>query len=303
MNIYQQSKLKMYLTVRIYLLSNPAITAKLPNFAEFLTALDAAILQIETNSEQRQYNTTGVADNKQQLRDEIVSLTVDASAKMQAFAKYTHNTVLLSETKFKKSDLIHISSLELVDIASGLHSRINLHLVNLNLYGLTAATQTDFRTVIDSYKESIPQPRQSQLKSKENTLLETQGFAAADEAIGNIDSVVEIVKLTEPLFYAGYKNARKIVEQGTGSLQVQGIVTEAATGKPIPNATLTFRQSGTTEVAMEKETAAKGGFMIKSLAEGIYDVTVTKVGFQTHTNTVTVRWDQLCNVEVGLEKV
>jgi hypothetical protein len=303
MNLQQQSKLKMYLTVRIFLLSNPTITDKLPNFAEFLAALDAAILQIQTNSEEQHFDTKGITDNKQQNRDALIIVTADASAKMQAFAKYTHDTVLLAEIKFTKTDLLHTSALVLVDIANGLYNRIDAHLADVTPYGLTAASQTSYRTVIDAFAASIPQTRQSQLKTKENTLLEAQGIAAADEALGNIDSVVEIVRLTEPIFYAGYKNARKIVGQGTGTLQVQGIVTEAATAQPIPVATLAFRLNGQTEVVLEKETAAKGGFSIKSLPEGIYDVTVTKVGFQTQTVTVIVRWDQLCNVEVALEKV
>ena len=302
MNSKQESKLKMYLTLRICLLSNEAITAKLPNFSEFLTALNNAIEQIQTNSEQMHYNTKGVTDNKQQLRESLMTITADASAKIQAYAKYQRNTVLLSETKFTITNLRHVGALELLDMANGLHTRIDANIADLTEYLLTAASQTAFRTAIDAYAESVPQTRQSQLKSKENTLLETQAFAIADEALSNIDALVEIVKLTETTFYAGYKNSRKIVEQGTGTLQVQGIVSEAATGKPIPVATVSFSLSGQTKVAIEKETATKGGFMIKSLPEGIYDVTVSKVGFKTQTITATVRWDELCNIEVELEK-
>ena len=303
MNTKQESKLKMYLTLRICLLSNPTITAKLPNFDEFMTALNNAIDQIQNSSEQQQYNTRGVAENKQELRELLITITVDASSKIQAYGKYIHDTVLLAETKFTKSMLKIVGALELQDIANGLHSRINSHITALTPYGLTTATQDDYRSAIDAYAESIPQTRQSQLKSKENTLKEAQGFMAADEAITNIDALVEIVKLTEPAFYANYRNAHKIVNQGTGTLQVQGVVTEAATGKQIPNAILTFRLSGQTEVVVEKETAAKGGFMIKSLPEGIYSITVSKMGFQTQTITVVVRWDELCNVDVALENL
>jgi hypothetical protein len=302
MNIKRQSKLKMYLTLRIFLLSNPAITAKLPNYPEFIAALDAAIMQIQ-NSSEKHYNSKGVTDNKSLLREGLITATIDASAKIQAYAKYTQDTVLLAETKFTTSALKIKSALELLDDANGLYNRIDDHIADLTTYGLTVDTQKDYRVAIDDFSESIPQPRQSQLKSKENTLLEDQGFEAADEAVDNIDSVVEIVKLTEVLFYSGYKNARKIVDQGSGTLQVKGNITEAVTGKPIPVATVTFRLSGQTDVAMEKETAAKGGFMIKTLAEGIYDVTVTKVGFQTKTISIAVRWDELCNVEVALEKL
>jgi hypothetical protein len=209
----------------------------------------------------------------------------------------------LAETKFTKTAIARIPVLELVDIANGLYNRIQTHLANLAPYTLTAETQTLYRSAIDIFVETIPHPRQSQMKSKENTLLETQGFVNGDEAISNIDSVVEIVRLVESVFYSGYKNARKIIEQGTGSLQVQGSVSESASTLPIPYAVLTFRLAGQTEVVIEKETAAKGGFMIKSLPEGIYDVTVSKMGFRTQTVTVTVRWDQLCNVDVAMESI
>lgn len=303
MTTRQESKLKMYLSVRIYLLANPTITAKLPNFELFMAALDSAILQIQTNSELSQYNTKGVTNNKQQLRETVIMLTVDASAKMQAFAKFTQDTVLLSETKFLKTTLNNASSLALADISNGLANRIDLHLDAVTAYGLTAATQTQYRAAIDAFVEAIPKPRQSQLKSKENTLLEAQGFVAADDALDNIDTLVEITRQTEQVFYTGYRNARKIVDQGTGSLQVQGVVTEAANGKQIPYATLVFKLNGQEEVITEKETAAKGGFMIKSLPEGIYDITVSKVGFKPQTITTTVRWDELCNVVVELEKL
>ena len=303
MTLKQQAKLKMYWTVRNYLLLNPTITATLPNFPEFMAALDAAILQILANSEEQHFDTKGITYNKQENRDTVVTLTLDNSAKMQAYAKYTGNTVLLAETKFTKTAIARIPVLELVDIANGLYNRIQTHLANLTPYALTAETQTLYRGAIDDFVETIPHPRQSQMKSKENTLLETQGFTDGDEAISNIDSVVEIVRLVEPVFYSGYKNARKIIEQGTGSLQVQGSVSESASTLPIPYAVLTFRLAGQTEVVIEKETAAKGGFMIKSLPEGIYDVTVSKMGFRTQTVTVTVRWDQLCNVDVAMESI
>jgi len=299
----QNSKLKMYLTVRIFLLSNPAILAKLPNCNEFMSALDAAIDQIQNISEKNHYSTKGVTNNKQQLRNTLSMLTVDASAKMQAYARYIHDTILLGETKFTSSGLRKIPALELVDIANGLYNRIQANIDNVTEYNLTAETQIVYRTAINAFTESIPQPRQSQLKSKENSLLETQGFADGDEALSNIDALVDIVKLTESNFYTGYHNARKIVDQGTGSLQIQGTVTEAATEKTIAGAMLTFRLQGQTAVILEKESASKGGFNIKTLAEGIYEVTITKVGFKTQTNTLVVNWNELCALDVEMERI
>lgn len=302
MNSKFESKLKMLLSLRIYLNSNPAITATIPNFSEFLTSLDAAILQIQTNSEQHQYNTKGVTGNKKQLKESLISVTADASRKMQAYAKYGNDTVLLAETKLTESHLGELADLRLMDASKGIYNRINENLAKVTPYGLTEASQTDFMTAITAFGDAIPQPRQSQLGKKENTLLVNQGFDAADAAVENMDIAVEIVRLTQAIFYAGYKNARKIIEQGTGSLQVQGVITDVATGQALVGATVLFRLSGQTETILEKQTAAKGGFMIKSLSEGNYDVTVSKTGYKTQTISLDVTPDRLCNAEVALEK-
>ncbi len=70
------------------------------------------------------------------------------------------------------------------------------------------------------------------------------------------------------------QNARKIIEITIGILKAQGTVSDAVTGKLIPSAILTFRLKGSTDVVLEKETAAKGGFMIKSLDDAIYYMTI-----------------------------
>jgi hypothetical protein len=303
MNTKQQSKLKMYLTVRIILLSNPAITANLPNFAEFMTALDAAILQIHTHSEHHQHHGKGNNDNKKHLRELLTTQMLDAAGKLHAFAKYIHDNVLLSQSKLNRTELNAISSIDFVETANNLYNLIETHLGSVAPYNLNSISQSQFRQAIDAYNEVIPQFRQTQLQGKEDSLLEKQGFYHADVAIDNIDALVEMVRFSEPVFYASYKNARKIIDQGVGSLQVQGTVTEAATGKPIQGAICTFRLSGKAEVMLEKETAEKGGFNIKSLAEGIYEVTVTKVGFQTQILNVVVDWNELCVLEVALEKI
>ena len=303
MTTKQQAKLKMYLNLRIFLLANPAILAKLPNASEFLAALDAAITQIQTNSEQQQQAGKGLVDNKSELKELLITLMMDGSAKMTAYAKYIHNTILQKEVKLIKTELGAMGALTLAETANVQYGIINTHLTDAAPYGLTADTQKQYRSAIDAFATAIPQPRQAQMQGHENTELRDQGFEKGDDAVENLDSVVEIVRLTEPVFYAGYKNARKIIDQGSGTLQVRGTVAEADTGKPIAGATLIFRLSGQTKVVLEKDTADKGGFMIKSLDEGIYEVTVVKVGFQTQKISTVVNWNDLCVLDVKLERV
>ncbi len=298
-----ESKLKMLLSLQIYLLSNPVITATLPHCAEFMEALNVAIIQIQTNSEKNQISTKGVTDNKSEIKLELVNCVADNSRKMQAFASYINNTVLLAETKMTVTALKQQSSIALCDSANGLYLLVDHHLGELTPYGLNAESQTNFKSLIDAYATAIPQPRQKQLNGKELSLFVDRGFEAADKACADIDTLVEIVHLSQPYFYQGYRNARKIVEQGNGSLQVQGKVIDAITQHPIIDATVSFSLPSQPTVVVEKQTAEKGGFNIKSLGEGVYSVTISKVGYKTQTITAVVSWDALCVLEIDLEKL
>lgn len=303
MTANQLSKLKMFLSLNVYLASNEAIVAKLPNSNEFVTALNDAILQIQTKDEEHYHSNKGIADNKNKLKGELIDIILDNSRKMQAYSLYRHDEVLLAKTKTTLTKLRNQSGVELVNVARGIYHSIESRLSEVTAYNLSNDTQLKFREAIDLFSTSLPQPRESMLKSKENTFLLKQGFEVGDAAIGQLDALVEIVRMTEPTFYESYRNTRKIIPQGTGSLQVKGVVAEAVTGKPLPRAILSFCLSNQSEIVIKKKTAAKGGFRIKSLDEGIYEVTVTKVGFKTQTITVTVRWDELCVVNVKMEKI
>jgi len=303
MNAKQESKLKMYLTLRIFLLSNAAITATIPNSSELLAALDAAILQIQTYGEEQQFNSSGIAGNKKQLREKLVTTTADSSRKLQAYAIYSKDTVLQAETKYTLTQLKEVSEVKLINIVSGLHTRIDSNLPALAPYLLTQATQADFQADITAFADAIPEQSQSELEKKESKRLQDQGFDDANVTAVRLDAMIEIVRESEQGFYTGYKAARKTHDMGKGSLQVQGTITEAATGKTIAYATVTFRLQGQTEIIFEKETAVKGGFNVKNLTEGIYDITATKVGFKPETITTVVRWDELCVVEIKMKKI
>src|SRR5690606_16275087 len=130
-------------------------------------------------------------------------------------------------------------------------------------------------------------------------------------ALEKIDSAVELVKLTDPVFYDGYKSARKIVNQGSGKLAVKGLVTDAQSGEPVKGVTITFMNDGETtpaalaasaEPVIIKTTAAKGGFNIKSLPAGIYSVSFKKMGYAEQFATVNVNDGKLTTVELALHK-
>jgi hypothetical protein len=294
----QESKLKMFLTIRIFLRANATITALLPNIEEFLTTLDNAILQIQQNSVLQLSGKAVVL--KKETRTELELITLDNSKKIQAYASYTKDSNLLAETKIQKADLNAASDYELVNISKGLHGKIDPHILNLSGYFLTVDSQSNYMTLIVKFESFIPVRRQNQLEQSDSSNMLNSGFDLADEAIAQIDSVVEILHLMQPDFYNRYKAARKIILIGGSSLALKGSVTDANTGLPLIDVTFTFCINGHIDPILVKKSADKGGFQVKSLNEGIYQVTISKIGYQTQTLTITVSSSEMYVLEVKM---
>jgi hypothetical protein len=299
-----ENKLKMLLATKILLLSSPLILAKIPNSTKFMADLNAAILQInDGENELELINTGGYTTNKAHLREGLENLISESSRKIQAFALFTGNTVLQAETKITRQMITTVSEIKLMNIANGIYGRIEDHVMELREYDLGPETQMIFRTQIDSFDNAIPTQAQIELKRKDLKRQVDEGFDKADATLVMLDAGVEIVHTSEPAFYASYKKARKIPELGKGSLQVQGTVTDAATSKPIAGATISFYAQGQTTALLVKKTAAGGGFNVKSLPEGMYDITVEKTGCKSYSATITVVFEDLCRVDVKLDKL
>ena len=146
---------------------------------------------------------------------------------------------------------------------------------------------------------AIPQPRLGIIDRKQNTEQLASLFKANADILKKIDALVEVVRVSEPLFYSAYKSARMVIEHGR-SLTVKGEVKDAATNVGVQGATVSFALDGV--VLLVKKTSVGGGFMIKSMVEGAYIVTVTKLGYVTNVLPLNVLKGEMANVYVDFTK-
>ena len=307
----QESRLSMYLSFRDYQAAYTAITNPLPNYSANSATFESIIPQIQEVAEQQKVSTKGVTDTKNNLKENLIVTTADYSRKLGVYAKFTNNAKLAQEVKFTESKLRQVADTAVRDYAQIVYNRAQPIVGSLATYGITAETQETLLAAITAYNDSIGKPSASRTESSKITKRLEALFKTADTALANMDAAVEIIRISQPDFYAGYKNARKIVETGTGSLAVKGLVTDALTGEPVKGATLLFALDGgngaakTAKGAMEemvKKTAEKGGFNIKSLPTGMYRVTIKKVGYADQVATVAVADGELTEVNIQLSK-
>lgn len=305
----QESKFSMQLVVRDYLTANAAITATLPNYAGFFSGVSAGIVQIQSIRAQQEADKTGIAGSKTQLKVNLIVLAMDVSRKVVAYATIVNNTELLQEVNYAESDLKKCADTILKDRCQVIYDRANTNVAVLAAYGVTAAIVANLLTALTAYNVAIPKPRLGITDKKRATEQLVLMLKEVDDNLSKIDVLVEIVKVTQATFYSKYKNVRKIIETGVGTLSVKGKITDADSGVGLKGAKVSFAADGSGGIvkagsgtAKVKKSADQGGFNIKSLAEGGYIVTISKPGFKDAVVTVYVTDGALSVVDVALEK-
>jgi hypothetical protein len=311
MTTEQENHFSMQLVSRDFLSQNTAITSTLPNFAGFFTAVQNGITQVQIIREQQEFNKTGIALNKAQLKASLISQSIDIARKMVAYATFVNNTVLLEEIGYTETSLKKSADTILKDRCQVIYDRANANVAALGTYGVTAAMLANLLTTLNSYNAAIPKPRLGITEKKQATDQLVILLKNIDDNLGKIDTLVEIVRMTQANFYNGYKIARKIVDIGGRTMAVKGKIIDKESGDGLKGATITFigdasmdtAKAGSDLATKVKKSADLGGFYVKQLAEGSYNLKVTKQGYKDAMIKVHVTDSELCTVVIALEKV
>ena len=302
----QESQFNMFQGVDGYLTPNSELTKDLPEFPENLVTFRNNITEIHRISELQNFDKTGFAREKKQLRQVLQLLAWDNSQKLSAYARLTNNEVLLKEVRFTKSDLKEANETLLKDYAKMVYDRAQSNLGSLGAYGITEETQTVLINSINSFNASVIKPRLGITEKSDATRQLAVLFKETGIVLEKIDSVINILMLKQPNFYNRYKEIRRVVVTGTGSVALKAKAVQLPGGTPLKGVKFTFKPDGgmiTGTGELSKKTADKGIFYLKSIPEGTYKVKITRTGFKEKEVTVSVVPGEMAQVYVELEKV
>jgi hypothetical protein len=310
MNNKLERKLAMTLTLIEFLNKNITIANTIPNFPAVFVILQENVKQIRMIKEKQETNTTGLSDIKEQLRKDLVTNTCDVICKLRAFAVMGGDKVLEKEISYYPSDFSRSKQASISDKVKVVYSRANEHLKDLEPYGVTEKSLADLKALSENFAAAIPSIRTGITDVKVVTTQLDALFEENSRIMEKLDVLIDVVKLSQPIFYLGYRNNRKIVNKGGGSLALKVRVIDAKSGEAIKGAKVTFMlksvavddASAKGRKVLVKKTAEKGGLVIKNLTEGVYLVTIEKVGVVTQTVELSVTGDKMVVLVVKLEK-
>jgi hypothetical protein len=299
----QLNKLSMEMTTRDYLIQYPTITTNLPGFNAIMASLTSGITSIHSLAEVQLTDKTGVTESKNSLKANLIGITHEMSAKLCALAVNAGNTVLFNEVRITKSSLNACCDNVLKEYSQLIYDRANANAMALVPYGVNALALTNLLNTLNSFIAYIPKPRMSRNDKTQATLQIKQQFTIINDSLSKIDILVETLRYSQPLFYAGYKASRKRVSNGHRTLSLKATVTDAISSMPIKGAHVKVLNPDNTNCKIiEKKTADKGGVLVNNLAEGKYVISVSLPGYDAKEMEVYVTDAEMTRLRIPLAR-
>ena len=295
----QSSIYSMLKRVLLFLKKYVDLFEELPVMVDLTTELETKLTEIDTYKEQQATDITGLRKQKEALRKTALQKAVVISHAILVYAQMTGNEILANEMYYTESDLKKMTDNDLDTTLGVIYKSALANKDNLTTYGVTAVKITDYKTAMDAFKTAIGTPKGGTIDKKQSTDQLAVLFDAELVTIDNIDLMMDMFKFSNPAVYSEYQNNRKI-NYFSGSLMVNGFITDAETGAGLPGVKMEFMLNQT--LVLEKTTGVGGRMNIKSLDPGIYIVKLSKIGYVPQQIQLNVPGDNLVTVTVGMAK-
>lgn len=312
----ENAKYKMLLSTSQRLSQSASLVSTLPTYSTIYAQFLSDFSQLQSVCEQLQVNKQGVKHSKVLLQNDMAEKAYDILLKLKAFARVTANDVLLKECSITKSQLLYVKNVDARNNAMVIYTKASANATALVAYGVTAAAITALKTAIDAFTVAIPSTTYIRTDKKDLMLKRQKYINACINSLLKVDALVEIIRTSQPTFYLQYKDARRVIQSAT-TLSLKGLVKDAVTGENISGVNIdllpeapqvaSLRAASTESVSatsalLSKRTVGKGGFNVKNLPAGVYTISVSKYGYATQLQTITVNPGETTRLHVQLEK-
>lgn len=218
MTSQQNSKYSMYLAIKNVCDRHSSVHSDHEAFTELYTQWTGHLEIIRSVGQFQATRKTGVAEDKQQLRQEMCEAALEIASATRACAVASKKRELAERVKFSRSSLFSGRDIDSAKNCQNIHVAATANLAAIKPYGVTTAMLNALKDKIEAYSASLPQPRVSIVTGKSATRKLAAEFKSADELLNEgLDKLLPQFKADEPAFVADYFNARKLVASASSS--------------------------------------------------------------------------------------
>ena len=278
---------------------NTSIFQEFPAFGSFQNSFDSNLTEIQRLGTLQATSIKGLRIKKANMKLNLSRNTMIMSSRAEAYSLRVNDFVLQKKIHRAETHLLKLSDVNFTVSCSIVYHSVLQYREVLKEYGVNEASLLNLKTAMDDYKAVMDTPKEAIIARKQLTLELAKRIEGQRAILDNIDKLVGLMLSKKPAILAEYWDNRKVLYRSR-ALAVQCKVTDAGTGKGIYRAGIAFYGNGA--LVLQKTTYKAGGAKMKSLTEGIYTITCSKIGYQTQTLTVSITNDELNAIEVALEK-
>lgn len=266
----QSNRLDMYLIVYEFYTSNQVVLDDIPAITNAFNQLNANIDQINAEVGAQSSNTTGVTQDKTALRNTLDSYTATILATAQVWATQNNNNTLAAQFDYSLSDIQRIKDDTMQGFCNYRITLVNDNLAAMADFGLDAAAITDWQNALNAYAAAVERPRQAiNARSLHTQRLKTLFSETSALFSETLDPLMLQFKITQPEIYAGYRQARIIIDRGgtnsggngAQTITLSGNVRNEQTMAPIESATVVFVSADDT-LALNTQTDQSGNYTL-----------------------------------------
>jgi len=217
--------------------TNKTVWTKMKAFADDFTEFTDLVEGIEELAKSQASPTTGITQDKRNLRRATGKAAVAIAGPVAAFAAKTNSRELLANVDFRLSALLNGRDKTSLDRCQGIQVVTAAVVKQLGDYNITAADAKDLQDKIDAYDAILTRPREARASGKTVTQQLSDAFDEVDLLLDErLDKLVERFRVDNSGFVSDYENARRIVDAGASRTTKQTDAVNAITGVPAAQA-------------------------------------------------------------------
>ena len=298
MNVKNENRLNMFLVLIEYINTLPAaLLALMPGFSDFFTEFTTNVNLIRAKSEVQSSSRIGYRIMKTAKKLETVTYAIFMADCITAYALSISDTVLVKQMKFSKSSLLKKRDTAMVDDVKFILSKAIEHLRDLEPFGIKQLQIDEFTAKIKNFNNNIPLPRININKRKLLTKEINERYTITEEILARMDKLVDIMILSDNVFYTSYYFNRKVVNNRGRKLALRGIVSDT-NGNPISGVIINIL-----EINRETKTTNKGYYEFKNLPTALHNLTFSRVDYEKTTAQVGTISGERVQLDVTLEAI
>lgn len=252
--------------------ANASITAGLTAHGNALTVVKGKIVLVNGLNQIAGGSTKGVTTDTNLLRKVMTDMALKCANGTTAYANSVNNNTLKALVNFNQRKLDKYKKEDVDDVCQGIRDAANANIGSLGGFGIVAADVSDLQTAINLYRIATQNPRQA-------IITKSQAGKQAREIVqdiivtyfeGIMDPIVNTLKLTQPNFWSGYQQARKVIDLGSTTAKVRGTVLNML-NVPLQNVAFKIFDTGTATLVKQVLTDNLGRFNSAKLPAGDFD--------------------------------